>query len=61
MSVIDRRVARLEKARPSGVGALSDVELQARTDKMRARPEVQAWLSEGEDDDPERVQALRLL
>lgn len=61
MSMIDRRVARLEKARPSGIEALSDVELQARIDEMRARPDVQAWLAEGEDDDLERVQALRLL
>lgn len=61
MSMIDRRVARLEKARPSGVGALSDVELEARIDEMRARPDVQAWLAEGDDGDPDRVQVMRLL
>ena len=61
MSVIGRRVVRLEKARPSGVEALSDVELEARIDEMRARPDVQAWLAEGEDYDPERAQVMRLL
>jgi hypothetical protein len=61
MSVIGRRVVRLEKARPSGLEALSLQELEARIDEMRARPEVQAWLAEGDDDDPERVAVLRLL
>ena len=61
MSIIDRRVARLEKARPSGLEALSLQELEARIDEIRARPEVQAWLAEGDDDDQERAQVMRLL
>ena len=61
MSVIGRRVVRLEKARPSGLEALSLQELEARIDEMRARPEVQAWLAGGDDDDPERAAVLRIL
>ncbi|MBL8366368.1 MAG: hypothetical protein JNM54_00400 [Candidatus Accumulibacter sp.] len=61
MSMIGRRVVRLEKACPSGLEALSDQELQARIDEMCTRPDVQAWIAQGEDDDPERVPVLRLL
>ena len=61
MSMIGRRVVRLEKARPSGLEALSLQELEARIDEMRARPEVQAWLAGGDDDDPERAAVLRIL
>jgi hypothetical protein len=60
-TALERRTAKLEQARPRGVEAMSDEELEAEICILSADPRIQAWLADESDDDPVRLEILRLL
>jgi hypothetical protein len=60
-TTLERRMAKLEQAQPRGVEAMTNEELEVEICELRADPKFQAWLADESDNDPVRLETLRLL
>ena len=61
MTALERRMVKLEQARPRGVEAMTDEELKVEICEALADPEYQVWLADASDNDPVRLETLQLL
>lgn len=61
MSILRSRIEKLERSRPQGLDHLSDEDLNALFMALHNKPEIQSWLADDTNTDPERLQALEFI